>query len=84
MFFGSYWKPNRFIRKLKSLKPKLKDVLKLVDADNPKDIVEKVDFAIGELKDLEMKNEQVYKAPVPAENNLPLGPEFENKVTPID
>ena len=69
---------------MKSLKPKIKDILKVVEDPDPKELIEKVDFALNELKDLELKNQQVYKAPVPEENKLPLGLSFENPVTPID
>lgn len=39
------------------MKPKLKDILKNVEDPDPKDLMEKVDFALNEMKDLELKNQ---------------------------
>lgn len=54
-----------FLKKLKELKPKLKDILKVVEDADPKDLMEKIDFALNEMKDLELQNKQVYKADIP-------------------
>ena len=69
---------------MKDLKPKLKDILKDVSDPDPKELIEKVDFALNEMKDLELQNKQVYKAEILEDSKLPLGPEFENPVTPVD
>ena len=45
-----------FLKSLKTLKPKLKDILKEIEDPDPKELNEKIDFALNELKDLELKN----------------------------
>lgn len=38
---------------------------------------------IAQLKDLELKNDQIFKLPIPDEKSLPLGEEFEGDIEPI-
>lgn len=67
-----------FITVLKKLKPAFKDALKFLQEPNAKELMEQVDTALSQEKDLVLKNDQVYKSEVPSEQKISLGPEFEN------
>lgn len=47
-------------------------------------MLEKIELILTELKDLELKNEEVFKAEIPSEDKLPLGPDFFNPITALD
>ena len=49
-----------------------------------KNMLEKIELILTELKDLELKNEEVFKAEIPSEDKLPLGPDFFNPITALD
>lgn len=46
--------------------------------------MEKVEDNIKELKDLELKNNEVYKSEVPGINKLPMTEEFANTLDPVN
>lgn len=73
-----------FIENLKEFKGELKDVAESLKDPEVTDLQKKVEQELAKLPSLELENEEVYKAPVPARDKLPPIPESEYKISPLE